>query len=57
MPISQTQYQVVKQGRIVCTGNLRQCMMWLFNTEDLSRTAMEVTLEDTYIEPVKGGGK
>lgn len=52
-----TVYQVKKNGKVVCCGNMKQCLLFLFNTEDTDRTVQEVMLEDTCIEPVPAGSK
>ncbi len=50
-----TQYQVIKGGKTVCTGNLRQCWLYVLNTHADDTSAHALSEQGIYIEPVKKG--
>ena len=47
----QTQYVVKKQGRVVATGDLKQCLLYLFNTNAPETTMREIEQDGICIEP------
>ena len=49
--MNNTQYFVYKRGRVVCSGNLKQCLLYLFNTEEPLRTMRELETDGIRIEP------
>lgn len=49
----QTKYQVTHKGKAICTGNLKQCLLYLMNTIPLDRTVKEVMLDEICIEPIE----
>ena len=56
MTINNTQYQVKHQGRIVATGNMKQCLLYLFNAFPQNTTMREIEQDGICIEPVEKGG-
>lgn len=57
MKTNNTQYQVVENGKVVATGNLRQCWLYLLNTHAADTSANALAERGVYIEPVKGGAQ
>ena len=51
--MSDTLYQVSKGGRAICTGNLKQCVLWLFNVIPLETTIGELRDNVICIEPLQ----
>ena len=55
--MNNTLYAVYKQGRVVASGSLNQCWMFLYNTEDANLPALEIAEKGIYIAPFKKRGK
>lgn len=51
MNIRSTQYQVVENGAVVRRGNLRQCWLYVLNTNAEDTTAAALSFKGVYIEP------
>lgn len=44
-------YAVYKQNRIIASGSLQQCWLYLFNSEESELTVAELAASGTYIAP------
>ena len=55
--MNNTLYQVTHKGRPVCTGNMKQCLLYLFNSYDMNKTMRELKQDEICIEPVKKEGE
>lgn len=53
--INNTLYQVVHNGRIIASGNLRQCWMYLANVYAENTTLAEMSDYGISIEPARKG--
>lgn len=46
-------YQVSHNGRAICTGNLKQCLLYLMNSIPQDKTVREIVDDEICIEPLK----
>ena len=49
--MKRTLYTVTQKGRIVASGSLEQCWLWVFNSFDGKITVSELTKRGVYISP------
>jgi hypothetical protein len=49
-----TQYQVIENGKEACSGNLRQCWLYVLNTHAAETTAASLSEKGVFIQPKQG---